>query len=323
MIYKKKYQINSSGVLYIPRGIYLIPPGEFKRDDKITKVIVEKDVKFIGKEAFFRCKKLKEVFFVPESECYSIGERSFNACLELKKVTFPFCLQQIGPMAFQYDLEINEVCLPSRTVHIGERAFENCISIKRVECQNKYVNFDYEAFWGCAGIRSFKIGEKDVPIKFLHYNIVFLGSRFNFQNGEACIFTMGEYCRDGKIIGEKFFYFFLDDGEFIGIGENLRKAYNEAIFLKNNNIKERAVKEKWTMSTQISMDEYRVLSGDCLIGVEAFLKHYNIPFDKKMPIKDVIQLVQGAGAFDKFMEFVDNVIVPNTKEEEKKINKSL
>lgn len=313
MKYKEKYEILAGGTLYIPKGIKVIPPYEFKRDQNIKKVVIEKDVMLLGREAFWGCKNLKQVLFVSESSCYHIGEKCFAMCLNLESVKLPNSLVRLGSMAFQYDLSLKEVNFFYKIRYIGSRAFENCAGLKRVAFLNPMVNFDSYVFFGCYDMRTIQIGDKNIETKFLHYNVVALGSKFYFQGGEACLFTMCNSCRDGKILGEKFFYFFLDNGEFIGVGENLHKAYEEAIFLKTNHVRQQAIEEEWTLDTKIGMDEYRAISGDCLIGVESFLKNYHVNFDEKKSIREIIFFVQGAGRFDVFKNFVDSVIIPNTE----------
>lgn len=319
MIYKEKYRINSQGVLYIPPGVSFVPPREFKRDKKITKVVVGKDVRYLGEEAFFGCLNLEEVVFESGSKCVSINKKCFHICLKLRNIEFPIALKQIGARAFQYDFSLSRVYFPIKVSYIDDGAFLNCIGLQEVSFGNSLISLGAEVFWGCVKLRKFLLPRKEIPIKFFHYNIVALNSCFDFQGGKACTYTMCDYCEKGKIKGDKYYYFFLEGNKYIGVGTSLREAYQEAFFLKTNTVKQRAIEEKWTLDTLISMDDYRAISGDCLIGVEEFLNNYHIPLNSRYSIRKVIKLVQGAGFFDNFMNFVREVIIPNTPEEKRKI----
>ena len=65
-----------------------ISSGAFKNCKKLTALAIGKHVKAIGKQAFYRCKKLKSVVF-KSTKAPKIGGRAFTGIRKNCKVTVP------------------------------------------------------------------------------------------------------------------------------------------------------------------------------------------------------------------------------------------
>lgn len=78
-------------------------------DDNITSVVVGKNVKSIGDNAFQSCKNLKTVDLGKSVE--KLGNMVFSDCSALTEVKFSPALQEIGYMLFRNDANLSEIDL--------------------------------------------------------------------------------------------------------------------------------------------------------------------------------------------------------------------
>lgn len=79
-----------------------IAPNAFKDNKKITKVIIDGNIKSIGKDAFRGCSKLKSV--VIGKNVKNIGDRAFYKCKSLKSITIKttkLSKKRVGKSAFK------------------------------------------------------------------------------------------------------------------------------------------------------------------------------------------------------------------------------
>lgn len=314
----KRYRIDSRGVLYILPWVTSLKENEFRGRKDFKKVIIPPSIKHILPRAFFACQELEEVEFLPNSQCESIGVSAFNMCINLRKINFPHSLKRIGSKAFIYNFLLEEIELKEKTIFIGDQCFEEDISIKRVVLKNPKITCGYKAFWGCSSLRSFFLCGEKKDVRFLHWGPVLMGVPHKFNDGTLCSATGIDYIIDGKPQGEKYFYFFLDGEKYIGIGSKASDAFEEANFLKNNTVREKAIKEKWDLDTPITSDDYRAISGACFLGVSTLCKNKGIGRFQKVPIRDVLKLVSGTPRFEVFEDFVNQEVVPNQKRKEER-----
>ena len=69
--------------LIIPDGVFFIPDKAFNRDHSFKRLIIGKDVSYIGRRAFSFCFGLKEVIFLPGSKCKKLLSK-----IHYKKVNY-------------------------------------------------------------------------------------------------------------------------------------------------------------------------------------------------------------------------------------------
>ena len=75
-----------------------VPNSAFKGCEKLTEVILKRDLTYLGEEAFSGCKRLKTVTF--EGGCEEIAAFAFYDCTMLKSFTLPDCNVVVGDAAF-------------------------------------------------------------------------------------------------------------------------------------------------------------------------------------------------------------------------------
>ncbi|MBQ8341620.1 MAG: leucine-rich repeat protein, partial [Clostridia bacterium] len=75
-----------------------VPDAAFRGCEKLTTVVLKRDLTYLGEEAFNGCKRLKSVTF--EGICEEIAAFAFYDCTMLKSFTLPDCEVVIGDAAF-------------------------------------------------------------------------------------------------------------------------------------------------------------------------------------------------------------------------------
>lgn len=77
-----------------------------------------------------------EVTIPGELEGYpvaKIGKKAFLSRKQLRKISLPDSLEEIGDWAFAYCSNLSEACLPEKKLQIGKNVFQECGELKRIE----------------------------------------------------------------------------------------------------------------------------------------------------------------------------------------------
>lgn len=139
-------------------------------------------LQYIGKGAFFRCKKLETATFPESVTCVYLAEevfygceslkeikipksvqeiksRAFYKCLNLEKVEFPLALRKIGSQAF-YQTALKELELPDGLREIGDSAFLKCNNLESVKIPESVKRIEKWAFHGCHRLKVVEIAHE-------------------------------------------------------------------------------------------------------------------------------------------------------------------
>ncbi len=120
--------------------------------DKITEVIIENGVTYIGFFAFASCSNLTSVT-LPDSVT-SIGERAFAFDSGLTSVTLPDSVTNIGDGAFYGCSSLTSVTIPDGVTSIGFGTFCVCTSLTSVTLPDSVTSIGPDAFHGCGELAS-------------------------------------------------------------------------------------------------------------------------------------------------------------------------
>ena len=100
-----------------------IAAGAFKNNKKLTKVTISKNIKVIGKNAFYGCSALKSVTI--GSKVTTIGDGAFQGCSKLTKVTIPAKVTKIGKKVFYNCKKLKTITIKTSSLKsVGKSAFK-------------------------------------------------------------------------------------------------------------------------------------------------------------------------------------------------------
>ena len=115
--------VTIDGVKY---AVNAVSGGAFKGNTEITKVVIGKNVTFIGTGAFSGCTGLKEA--VISSSVTSINDKAFYNCTALTSLTIPENVRSIGKSAFENCKNLKNITIRTMFLtsgNVGSRAFNN------------------------------------------------------------------------------------------------------------------------------------------------------------------------------------------------------
>lgn len=123
----------------------------------IPDTINDVPVKIIANSAFRNCGDLKSVT-IPES-VREIGMGAFSGCSKLEIVTFKGETTDIGSSAFSFCSNLTEVVLPTKLERIESDVFSSCSMLSQVTIPNSVISIGEGAFAGCHSISTITLPE--------------------------------------------------------------------------------------------------------------------------------------------------------------------
>ena len=151
----------------------------------LKKAIVGKNVKIIGKNAFYYCHSLSSLV-IPEgvtsfgdssfSNCYSLtnltipnsltnfGSSTLEYCYSLASLTIPKNIKTIPQRAFYYCYSLEYVAIPDSVTSIGNYAFQYCYSLTNITIPDNVTSIGSVAFGYCKSLASLTVPEKVTSI---------------------------------------------------------------------------------------------------------------------------------------------------------------
>ena len=130
-------------------------PPWYNVSKSITRLVIEKGVTYIGKEAFRYCSRLTSAT-IPSSVT-SIAKGAFEQCHSLTSITLPNSVTSIEEGAFAECYRLNSVTLPNSVTSIGKDAFTNCGDLKSITIPNSVKSIGERAFSECSNLNSITI----------------------------------------------------------------------------------------------------------------------------------------------------------------------
>ncbi|EIC03170.1 leucine-rich repeat protein, partial [Treponema saccharophilum] len=126
---RREHKAKLEKFIYIDGAYYSVDKSTLVEVDRTVRVLaVREGTLFIAKKACFLCEQLKRVTFPKSLE--EIGEEAFDCCPALTSVTFAKGgkLKKIGRDSFGSS-GLTEIDIPEGVEEIGHRAFANCSSV--------------------------------------------------------------------------------------------------------------------------------------------------------------------------------------------------
>lgn len=121
----------------------------------INRVVIQKGITSIGKNAFWDCEYLTGVT-IPEG-VESIGDYAFLSCKRLRHITIPDGVTHIGKDAFDNCVRLVDITLPESATSIGEGAFEDCDAIENIALPSGMTSIAAHTFSSCRALKNIVI----------------------------------------------------------------------------------------------------------------------------------------------------------------------
>lgn len=121
----------------------------------INRVVIQKGITSIGKNAFGDCEYLTGVT-IPEG-VESIGDYAFWDCKRLRRITIPDGVTHIGRGAFDNCVRLVDITLPESATSIGEGAFEDCDAIENIALPSGMTSIAAHTFSSCRALKNIVI----------------------------------------------------------------------------------------------------------------------------------------------------------------------
>lgn len=113
---------------------------------KDENVVIPKEIKLIGNSAFEKNSSIVNVSFEKGSKINVIARNAFKSCVNLKNITLPETVTEIGYGAFQDCMRLETINIPASVKTIGQSAFYGCSSLERLELKEGIEKIENNAF---------------------------------------------------------------------------------------------------------------------------------------------------------------------------------
>lgn len=306
-------RVSEDGVLYLADGVEFISPREFYKRGDIRKIYFPSSIVEIGKEAFAHCENLEEIIFQNGSSCNFVYGMAFSMCKKLRGIDLPFSLTGIGFGGFFGCKSLKVIKGKRNLSFIGPRAFYGCDDLENVVFPNEDVEIKENSFGYCSNIAQFEIGGRIYKPLRNFFGPAFPVKYFHSQNGRETIvdsILFDGYDKEGGFRGERIFQCYGDSG-FLGEGYSQEEALNDYIFLSSRQpLLEKLKQKQLTEDSLISFEEYRIISGSCLMGSKSVAKRMGIKdLSGTIKVKDLIEKLKiyapNDGNVKRFLKFFE------------------
>ena len=149
--------ISSVQKIIIEDGVTSIGSNAFRKCD-VYSVSIPKSVKKIGDDAFRECRKISYVYL---EGVVTIGERAFQSCDNIRGVTLPACINEIGSAAFFQCQQLLSVGFDPDTesVTVGDDIFNSCWRLMDVTLPKTMNQIGKNMFYSCMALPGLIIPE--------------------------------------------------------------------------------------------------------------------------------------------------------------------
>ena len=155
--------------IILPKNTKVIGENAFANAVFLDEVVFPEGLETIGANAFYNC-ALREVD-LPATCVNFDGEGQFRLNLDLERISLPEGVESIPPGFVRECIYLKDVVIPSTVKHIGGYAFYQCRSLKSLAFSPVLETIGEYALWGMDGIEKliFPASLKSLGVRCCEY----------------------------------------------------------------------------------------------------------------------------------------------------------
>lgn len=138
--------------IILPESVCYIAKSTFSRCKNLEKILIPRKIYWIGDLAFANCKQLREVEWsvnkdnrgytnlpktIQDKLLDTVGNNLFDGCENLRTISFPYPIKNIGEFAFNGCKNLCNINIPinGSITKIGKAAFQGCEHLMDINCE--------------------------------------------------------------------------------------------------------------------------------------------------------------------------------------------
>ena len=300
--------IKNGDDLIIPEGVFFVPDMAFIRDNSFKRVIIGKDVSYIGSKAFAFCFNVEEVVFLPGSKCKMLLRECFMFCKNLKKINLPCSIKNIEDKSFAFNFRLKEINIPPSTTRIKNHVFVGS-GIETIIFNNDIEYVDDVAFMGLEYIQRIILFGEEKKVDLCEGYIVKFDEKpklfqdvLIYKGHDIC-----EYITDKK--KDLWWKCTNNDGTLVSYGKNMKETFRELKNKASNNIGDIAIENNWTLDTKVDISQYSLMSGNCWYYTKIYMETFGYKPDDKLSIREILRISELQRNYSEFENFVNKYII--------------
>ena len=156
----------------IPKSVTTIKEGAFKTCSSITNINVDEDnMNYMSKDGVLYNKNMTSLIWYPSNKSdmsytipetvTTIGCQAFYKCKKLKNIIIPKSVTMIGESAFEGCTGLTNIEIPDSVTEIDYSTFEDCTALKNIKIPNSVTSIKWGAFGGCTGLTNINVDENN------------------------------------------------------------------------------------------------------------------------------------------------------------------
>ena len=154
----------------VPSRVKLVNDAAFHSNTKLTSIVFEEGVTYLGWAALFGCTSLQEVVLPDTITGGNIATWAFGNCFALESIKLPANLTSLKKRAFSNCKALKSIELPAGITTLGDRAFIGCTSLESIKLSN-ITAIQEQTFNNCPKLASITIPETVTSIGSLAFRL--------------------------------------------------------------------------------------------------------------------------------------------------------
>lgn len=160
----------------IPKSVTTIKEGAFKTCSSITNINVDEDnMNYMSKDGVLYNKNMTSLIWYPSNKSdmsytipetvTTIGCQAFYKCKKLKNIIIPKSITEIEKFAFSDCTGLTYIEIPDSVTTIGKYAFEGCTGLTNIEIPSSLTKIEFGLFSHCTGLVNITIPKSITEIE--------------------------------------------------------------------------------------------------------------------------------------------------------------